>query len=239
MMVAQAHACLKRSPTVVSPSDAIATLRRFYGRIEPPPTRNAFELILFENVAYLAPAPRRLQAFELLKQSIGTAPPEILGATRASLERVAAHGILKARFADKLRECARIAVDLYAGDIGAELRGPIESARSALRKFPGIGAPGADKILLFCGRAACLAPESNGLRVLARLGFIDEDKSYARMYRASAAVEQQLPAKIPQMQQAHLLLHRHGISLCKRSSPRCRECPLANKCAYYGKAATQ
>ena len=224
---------------MVSPSNAIATLRRFYGRVEPPPARNAFELILFENVAYLAPPPRRLQAFELLKQSIGTAPQEILGATRASLEHVSAHGILKVRFAHKLRECARIAVDLFGGDVDAALRGPIESARRVLRKFPGIGAPGADKILLFCGRATCLAPESNGLRVLTRLGLVDEDKSYARMYRASTTVEQQLPAKIPQMQQAHLLLHRHGISLCKRSSPRCSECPLANDCAYYEAAATR
>jgi hypothetical protein len=53
-----------------------------------------------------------------------------------------------------------------------------------------------------------------GLRVLVRLGFIEDDKSYARMYRASAAIGHQLPAKIPQMQQAHLLLHRHGTSLC-------------------------
>ena len=224
---------------MVLPSDAIATLRRFHGHIEPPPAHNAFELILFENVAYLAAAPSRLQAFEMLKQSIGTLPQEILGATRASLERVTAHGILKARFADKLRACARIAVDSYGGDLDSALRGPIESARSALRKFPGIGAPGADKILLFCGRAACLAPESNGLRVLVRLGFIADDKSYARMYRASAAVEQQLPAKIPQMQQAHLLLHRHGTSLCKRSSPRCSQCPLANRCAWFRAAAAQ
>jgi len=219
---------------MVSPSDAIATLRRFHGRIGPPPTRDAFELVLYENVAYLAPDSRRREAFELLKQSVGTAPQEILGATRTSLERVTAHGILKARFADKLRECARLAIDLYASNLGTVLCGPLERARRALRKFPGIGAPGADKILLFCGRAANLAPESNGLRVLARLGFIEDDKSYARMYRASAAVEQQLPANIRQMQQAHLLLHRHGTALCKRSSPRCSECPLANECAYFG-----
>lgn len=214
-------------------SETIATLGKFYGRPHPAPTRNPFELILLENVAYLAPAARRRQAFELLQQTIGAEPQAILAATQASLERVTGYGILKSRFAAKLRECAQMAVDMFAGNLEAAMHGPIDNARRVLRKFPGIGEPTADKILLFSGRLAVLAPESNGLRVLARLGFFDEKLAYARMYRASLVVaEQQLSGKIPALQEAHLLLHQHGQTLCKRASPQCGQCPLAGECAH-------
>jgi endonuclease III len=218
--------------TVVPLSEAIATLRKFYGHPPPLPTSDPFELILLENVAYLAPAVRRREAFELLKQSIGTQPESILAASQASLERVTAYGILKSRFAAKLRECAQTAVDLFAGNLDAAMHGPIENARRVLRKFPGIGEPTADKILLFSGRLACLAPESNGLRVLARLGFFDEKLAYARMYRAGLAAGEELSGKIPALQEAHLLLHQHGQTLCKRASPQCAQCPLTGECAH-------
>jgi endonuclease III len=216
--------------TAASLNDAIAALGEFYGRPQPLPTKDPFELVLLENVAYLAPAARRRQAFELLRQTIGTQPQAILAATRASLERVTAHGILKSRFATKLRECAQTALD--AASLDCVARGPIEDARRALQKFPGIGAPTADKILLFAGRLACLAPESNGLRVLARLGFFDEKLSYPRMYSASLVAADELGGKIPRLQAAHLLLHQHGQTLCKRSSPLCTQCPLAGICAH-------
>ena len=210
----------------------ISALRNHYGRPPPLPTTDPFALILFENIAYLAPAERRRVAFDLLKATVGTTPEAILAAPRAALERVTAHGILKARFANKLRDCAQMAIDL-GGNVKAILRGPIENARKVLRKFPGIGEPGADKILLFSGHLACLAPESNGLRVLARLGYIVEDRSYARTYRAGNAVAaQQLPEKIAGLREAHLLLHRHGAELCKRSAPLCPRCPLSADCAF-------
>jgi endonuclease III len=213
-------------------SEALTTLRKFYGHPQSLPTQDPFELIVLENVAYLAPAARRRQAFELLRQTIGTKPQAILAATRAALEHVTAHGILKSRFAAKLRECAQMAVDLFAGNLEAAMHGPIENARRTLRKFPGIGEPTADKILLFSGRLASLAPESNGLRVLARLGFFDEKLAYARMYRASLVAAEQLSGKIPALQEAHLLLHQHGQTLCKRASPQCGQCPLAGECAH-------
>jgi endonuclease III len=213
-------------------TDTIPALRHHYGPPAPLPTSDPFELILLENVAYLASTERRTAAFELLKQTVGTTPEAILSAPRAALERVTAHGILKSRFANKLRDCAQMAIE-FGDRFDTALQGPVESAKRMLRKFPGIGEPGADKILLFTGRQACLAPESNGLRVLARIGCIVEDKSYARTYRAGNAVAaQQLPEKIPVLREAHLLLHQHGSELCKRTAPLCARCPLISGCAF-------
>src|SRR5881628_4061133 len=91
--------------------EVIKVLRGHYGPPTWLPTADPFELILWENVAYLAPPARRRQAFEQLKRTVGTAPAVILAAKQSALERVTARGILKSTFAAKLRECASIAAN--------------------------------------------------------------------------------------------------------------------------------
>jgi endonuclease III len=210
----------------------VKVLRQHYGQPKPLPTADAFELILWENVAYLASPVRRREAFEQLKRTIGTSPEALLAAKRKALEQVTAHGILKSTFADKLRRCATIALTDFGGDLMAAIRGPLHTARRALRAFPGIGEPGAEKILLFTGQQPLLAPESNGLRVLVRLGLVQEKKSYSRTYAASRQVARDLPAEPSVLQEAHLLLQQHGQRLCKRSVPLCGACPLEPECAH-------
>jgi endonuclease III len=214
----------------LSLSEAGAALAKHAGPPEPPPTSDAFELVLYENVAYLAPPARRREAFELLRATVGTTPAAILAAKPKALARVTAKGILAATFAKKLRACARLVADELGGDLDAALDGPLDAAQRVLRKLPGIGQPGAEKILLFSGRAALLAPESNGLRVLVRLGLVRDAGSYAKTYAAARALGAGLPPR--RLRDAHLLLRRHGETLCKRTAPRCPECPLRARCDY-------
>jgi endonuclease III len=211
---------------------AVKLLRKHYGSPAPLPATDPFELILLENVAYLASPARRREAFEQLKKTVGTNPAAILTAKDEALENVTARGILKGTFAAKLRECAHIALAKFDGDLSTVIRKPLSEAKRALRCFPGVGEPGAEKILLFTGAHALLAPESNGLRVLVRLGFVREDKSYARTYADSRRVVDALPADASVMQETHLLLQQHGQTLCKRAAPRCEACPLAWGCGY-------
>jgi endonuclease III len=212
--------------------EAVRRLRKLYGRPAGPPTADPFELVLLENVAYLAPPERRREALAQLRRTVGTRPSAILAASQRLLERVTGHGILPKTFAAKLRECARIATESFNGDLHTPIRGPLDTAKRALRSFPGIGEPGAEKILLFTGRDALLAPESNGLRVLVRLGLVREQKSYARTYAASRRVTRALPADTRPVLEAHLLLQQHGRTLCTRRAPRCHDCPLASGCAH-------
>jgi len=210
----------------------IDALRAHYGALPPISTSDPFELILWENVAYLAPPVRRAAAFQLLKREVGTSPAAILAASDTALERVTAHGILKARFAAKLRTCATVAIESFGGNLKPAVFGPLRTAKKTLRRFPGIGEPGAEKILLFAGAQTLLAPDSNALRVLARLGFIKEEPSYSRMYAASREVERNIGANVGKMREAHQLLQHHGQTLCKRTVPACHSCPLATRCAF-------
>lgn len=217
---------------VLTLREAVKMLKKHYGPPALPPTIEPFELILWENVAYLARPSRRREAFEQLKISVGTSPTAILTAPLQALESATSRGILKSTFAARLRECALIAVNEFGGDLGSVVRGPLGIAKRALRSFPGIGEPGAEKILLFTGQQALLAPESNGLRVLVRLGLVLEEKSYTRTYAASREAAKELPSDCRVMQEAHLLLQQHGQTLCKRNAPLCQACPLVARCAY-------
>jgi endonuclease III len=212
--------------------DAIRLLKKHYPAPTPPPTSDPFELILWENVAYLATPARRREAFAILKRDVGTTPIAILAASQKSLENVTERGILKSKFAAKLRESARIVLEELKGDLESALREPQAEACRLLQLFPGIGKPGAEKILLFSGRYPLLAPESNGLRVLARLGIIREEKSYARTYVAGVEAASGFHHDVGTMQEAHLLLHLHGQTLCSRAAPKCSDCPLEKGCAY-------
>jgi endonuclease III len=204
----------------------VERLTKRYGKPKPPPSRDPWLLILWENVAYLADDARRKAAFELWKSKIGTDPDAILAASDDDLLAVAGHGILAEQFVEKLRRCALIAKEEW----------PIPRTKKALSRFPGIGEPGAEKIRLFAREEPLLALESNGLRVLVRLGFAREQKSYSTTYRlVRAAVEPELEGELGRdfdwLVTAHQLLRHHGQELCKRSAPRCEQCPLLDDCA--------
>ena len=211
----------------------IGALRKLYGRPDPLPAADPLALVLYENVAYLASDPRRDEAFALLKKRTGLSPERILAAPRAVLLEVARFGITPDRTVDKLRDIAAITLEEFQGDLAAVVRRPLPAAKKALKKFPSIGDPGAEKILLFSKACPILALDSNGLRVLLRIGFGREDKSYAKSYRSvQEAADSEIEHDCDWLIEAHQLLRRHGQELCKRSGPRCEECPLHTRCAY-------
>lgn len=198
----------------------ITELETVYGRLSPPAT-DPFEMVVMENVAYLVDDERRRTTFEALRDAIGLAPDDLLAHSAGEIAAVIAGGGMKPELrAEKLLECARIAKRLGVTE-------------ATLRKFPGVGEPLADRILLFNSTKRTIAPDSNALRVLLRLGYGTESKNYAQSYRSAvAAASGQLP-DVRFARRAHLLLRRHGQEVCKRTAPRCEVCPLRESCADY------
>jgi endonuclease III len=213
----------------------ISQLLAHYGPPRPPISTDPFELILFENIAYLVSDERREGAFNLLRQTIGTRPHELLAAPNEALLRVAKlGGAQPERRTARLREIALIAMDDFAGDLSSALELPLPKARQAFKKFPGIGDPGAEKILLFARAYPVLGLDSNGLRVLVRLGFGEEKKNYGATYRSvQDAIKDQLGADYDWLISTHVLLRQHGKELCKTNRPLCEQCPVRKSCAYF------
>lgn len=207
-------------------------LRRQHRDLRTPPPRNAFEWVLWENVAYLADDAKRTEAFALLKKTVGTAPGDVLAANNPTLLQVTRYGIVAPLFARKLRSAAELARDKFGGRVDRALsHDPAEAARQ-LRVFPGIGEPGAEKILVAIGRTRTLPLDSNGLRVLLRIGFGSSVRSYAATYRSVKAALALGRTSAKSLFTTHLLLQRHGRVVCKTSNPRCDACLLLPMCAY-------
>ena len=217
------------------------TLGRFLDRLEafhgPPASlapRDPFGLVLWENVAYLVPDERRREVFGVLAERVGKTPRDIRAARPEVLLSIARKGGMHPeQRVERLTRCADITLARFGGDLRRALALPPREARRALRLFPGIGEPGAERILLFTGTEAVLALESNGLRALLRLGYGEQAKGYAATYRSvQAAVEREIERDCAWLQRAHLLLRAHGQRLCKSSRPGCDACPLEADCAF-------
>jgi len=72
------------------------------------------------------------------------------------------------------------------------------------------------------------------LRAAVRLGFGEEQKSYAATYKSvQLALEPLLERTCPARMRAHQLLRVHGQGLCKRTSPDCDACPLTARCRHF------
>lgn len=222
-------------------AEAVAALAAKYGTPAPPRWTDPFELVILENASYLVDDGRRAEVFEALKEQIGTTPEAILAAPPAKLAGVIERGGMRPPMrAEKLHEAAKIALDMGLDRLRARMRSAPEQARRDLKKFPGIREPGADKLLLYYRAAPSLAPDSNALRVLTRLGFAEEGASYDRTYRAvKQAIAAQLPEGYDALIAAHQLLRTHGQETCKRTAPSCTACPLARGCAYFAASGAQ
>src|SRR5258707_5935632 len=216
----------------------VAQLAAHYGKPKPPSTDDPFELLLLENVAYLVTDERREEAFNLLRKHAGTRPHKILAASHEQmLQATKLGGMHHEQRVNRLREIALIAMNEFGGDLRQALQLPLPKAKQALRKFPSIGEPSAEKILLFTRTYPVLALDSNGLRVLLRLGFGEEKKNYAATYRAvQETIKGQLREDFDWLIKAHVLLRQHGKQLCKTNVPLCEKCPVRLNCSYFKSA---
>jgi endonuclease III len=219
--------------SLIALPQVIEQLEAFYGEPDPPEVADPWEMIVWENVAYLVDDKNRRMAMTALRERIGTSPEKIMAAPAGQLLAVAVRGIVPEQSVEKLRRSAEIALQEFGGDLRPILKRPLAQAKKALKRFPAIGDPGAEKILLFCQAFPILALDSNGLRVLVRLGFGEEKPNYSVTYRlVREAIEEELINEYPWLIKAHQLLRRHGQELCRRSKPHCEKCPLVRGCPW-------
>jgi len=210
----------------------ISDLKRQHGTVAPPPATDAFQLVVWEKVAYLATDEKREAAFHLLAREVGLRSRDILKAKRSTIiDALHSGGINPVERANNLIEAAQIAVADFGGSLDAACALPIAEAKRALKRIRGIADPGAEKILLLTKRYPVLGVDSNGLRVLTRLGYGTEAKSYSATYKsATTAAITELGGDIDVVTEAHLLLRHHGQTVCKTSAPHCGACSVRARC---------
>jgi endonuclease III len=216
----------------------IARLKRQYGEPKLPPALGPFELVMWENACYLLSDERRSAVFEGLRNQVGLNAGAIWKADHNTLLALAKMGGMRPETrVFRWQEIARITMSQFDGDLDRILKEPYATAKKALKQFPSIGDPGAEKILMFCGSSPGLPLESNGLRVLTRVGYGRVQKNYGATYRSvQDELIKDLPRGAKSVSSAHLLLREHGKKLCRNNAPLCHECPASDLCAFPAKS---
>lgn len=216
------------------------TLESFYGELSPGFPVDPYLFLIWWHCGYPPSEERCNRGWEALTAAVGLSPAELAPARSTTLARaLKAGGMVPELRAARLKSIARCVEEEYAGDLRAALAAAGEAkASKLLRKFPGIGAPGADRILLFSGLAPAAAVPSNSPHVLVRIASGREATKYTATYtQARQLIEARLPARVPVRARAYLLLQRHARERCRAKNPRCGECPLSGTCAYFASLA--
>jgi endonuclease-3 len=214
----------------------VAALKRHYGDPALPPAEGPFELVMWENACYLLSDERRAAVLQGLRDQIGLDPHKIQNGNREALLTLAKMGGMRPETrVFRWLEVARITIDQFDGDLSRIVTLPYAEAKRALKQFPNIGDPGAEKILLYCGIGPGLPLDWNGCRVLLRVGYgRANSKNYGAQYRSiQEAIVKELPKTAAQLARAHLLLRQHGKEICRNTRPRCEGCPVSSMCGYY------
>ncbi len=210
-------------------------LEEFYGRQEPCWPVDPYEFIVWWQCGYPASDTACTKGWEKLKREVGIEPRNLLASTtRQVSSALKPGGMLPELRAVRLVETAMRVNDQFGGDLRAALTGSLTAARKTLKTFPGIADPGADRILLFAGVAPIAAVPSNAPQVLVRVVNGAGSENYVANYRqAQQAIEAEVPKTFDARTRAYLLVKRHGQEICKRTKPKCEECPVSANCAYF------
>lgn len=208
-----------------------ATLKEIYQRLFDAlgpqhwwPGRSPFEVIvgavLVQNTNWqnVKKAIRNLREADLLEPH---ALYEVPGEELEELIRPAGYFRVKAR---RLHNLLEFFVGRYDGSLEAMFRAGPSTLREELLAVDGIGPETADSILLYAGGLPVFVVDTYTHRVLARHGWIGFDADY---HAIQDYFQSSLPEDAALYNEYHALLVRVGKDYCRKSNPRCGECPLA------------
>ena len=193
-----------------------------------------YEFLVWWYCGYPASDAACTKGWNSLTREVGIDPGKLLRAKPAKLAAaIKAGGIVPELRARYLQELAVRVEHEFGGDLRAALAGPVPKARKLLKSFHGIADPGVDRILLFAGISPIAAVPSNCVGVMLRILNGSAGENYSATYREEQRViASELPQTFDTFARAYLLLKRHGQQLCKRTNPKCPECPLRLHCVY-------
>lgn len=210
-------------------------LGAFHGPQEPCWPVDPYEFLIWWHCGYPASDATCAKGWNALRRDVGTEPRRILAASQAKLaDALKAGGMVPELRAMRLQQVAQRVMHEFSGDLSAGLKGRVGEVRKVLKKFPNIADPGADRILLFGDLQPVAAVPSNCPQVLVRIQLGLERENYGVNYReAQKLIEREIPEQFQARKRVYLLLKQHGQTICKRSKPRCDQCPVNVNCAYF------
>ena len=136
------------------------------------------------------------------------------------LIRPAGYFRVKAR---RLKSLLDFLVERFDGSLDAMFQTELTELRQQLLEVHGIGPETADSILLYAGGLPSFVVDAYTHRIFARHGWIGFDADY---HQIQDYVQSSLPQDVPLFNEFHALLVRLGKDYCRKTGPKCADCPL-------------
>ncbi len=178
--------------------------------------------ILTQNTAWsnVEKALRRLKAEEALSASFLDQVDQMV---LSEWIRPAGYFRIKA---GRIKNFFNFIIRQYEGQINKMKDQPLDFIRSQLLSVKGIGPETADSILLYALEMPSFVVDAYTHRIFSRHRLIDEEIGYEEL---RAYFMDRLPNDPQLYNEYHALLVRLGKEFCKKTNPRCEECPLSER----------
>jgi endonuclease-3 related protein len=124
----------------------------------------------------------------------------------------------------RLRSLLQLVVEQYGGSLEEMFSLDLTTLREQLLGVHGIGPETADSILLYAAEKPSFVVDTYTSRILSRHGWIDPEADY---HAIRDHMQSSLPEDVGLYNEYHALLVRLGKDYCRKSKPKCDECPLA------------
>jgi endonuclease-3 related protein len=187
------------------------------------PARTRFEVIvgaiLTQNTAWANVE----RAIGNLRRARLLTPDAIERASHARLARLVRPSGYFRQKARKLKAFVRFLRECHRGSLARMFRRPTAELREQLLAVHGIGPETADSILLYAGGHAVFVVDAYTHRILGRHSLTDGKPDYGAV---RSLFETNLPRDAALYNEFHALLVNTGKNWCRKSRPRCGECPL-------------
>jgi endonuclease-3 related protein len=125
--------------------------------------------------------------------------------------------------AKKLKAFVRFLQTDYKGSLARMFQAPTAELREKLLEVHGIGPETADSILLYGGNHPIFVVDAYTHRILGRHEITDGKADYEKV---RALIEKSIPRQAELFNEFHALIVNTGKNWCRKSVPRCEECPL-------------
>ena len=196
----------------------IDALKQFYGLLPSPPS-DAFQLFVWETLAYQSTPGQRNSAFNALKRNRSLTPDSM---EKIAPKKLHESVVMTGSYLEQRTRALKTAIRVFQqnpdihGAIGREL--PI--AYEAIGLLPQTGPEGiGERMLLYVGGHKTFPQDSGVGRVIRRLGYDEPPES-------------ELPESIDAWRRACTYLTHHAAATCTDKDPHCHVCPLRPDCPY-------
>ncbi len=138
----------------------------------------------------------------------------------AQLIRPAGYYNLKAA---RLKNLLKMIAEVYHGDLRLLTEDDVDSARENLLSVKGVGPETADSILLYCCDQPVFVVDAYTHRIFSRHNLLEEETDY---HTIQQTFMDNLDHDACLFNEYHALIVQVGKEYCKKSNPRCKDCPL-------------